>query len=203
MSHNHEAVHRKIRALRRTHHQLEPMVHAGPSDVQKLWEGLEKRWSDLESRAKLPTREPADALDGVARTVRDDITELRQGYDRLASALREPRSDSLWGPVRHSLDRLVRRHRTSDCVASSVEDLADAAKVRTTRERLARTRAKKCAELGTRVYDLAKEPDGPEGGPPQVLDDDQVKALPQDLGSLDADFRNAACKFLEPNRIEA
>jgi hypothetical protein len=203
MSHNHEALHRKIRALRRTRHQLEPMVQPGPPDVQKLWEGLERRWSDLESRAKHLTRETEDALDGVAGTVRDNITELRQGYDRLASALREPRSDSLWGQVRHSLDRLVQRHRTSDCVASSVEDLADAAKVRIMRERLARTRAKKCAELGTRVYDLAKKPDPPEGGPPQVLDDDQVKALLQDLGSLDADFRNAASKFLEPDRIEA
>ena len=71
------------------------------------------------------------------------------------------------------------------------------------REGLARTRFKKCAELGTRVYDLVKEPGRPEGGLPQVLDDDQVKALLQDLGSLDADLREAASKFLEPDRIEA
>jgi hypothetical protein len=180
------------------------MVHSGPADAQELWEELEKRWRNLENQLKHLTRGTEEVSDGVAGTVRDNVTELRKGYDRLASALREPRSQSLWGQVRNSLDRLVQGgHRTSDCVARSVEDLADAAKVRIMRERLARTRAKKCAELGTRVYDLAKKPDRPEGGPPQVLDDDQVKALLQDLGSLDADLWDAASKFLEPDRIEA
>jgi hypothetical protein len=203
VSHDHEALQRKIRALRRTRHQLEPMAHAGPQDMQELWEELEKRRSDLESRAKHLTRKPEDTLDGVEGTVRDDITELRQGYDRLASALRDPRPDSLWGRVRATLDRLVDGGQgTTERVASSVDDLADAAKVRITREHLARTRAKKRAELGTRVYDLAKKPDRPEGVPPQILDDDQVKAMLQDLGSLDADFRNASA-FLEPDRIEA
>ncbi|MHC4934316.1 MAG: hypothetical protein ACYTGV_19255 [Planctomycetota bacterium] len=180
------------------------MVHSGPADAQELWEELEKRWRNLENQLKHPTRGTEEVLDGVADMVRDNVTELRKGYDRLASALREPRSDSLWRQVRNTLDRLADGgQRTTERVASSVEDLADAAKVRIMRERLARTRAKKCAELGTRVYDLAKKPDRPEGGPPQVLDDDLVKALLQDLGSLDADFRNAESKFFEPDRIEA
>lgn len=192
MSHDHEALHRKIRELRRTRHQLKPMVHAGPADAQELWEELEKHWRNLENQSKHLTQGTDEVLDGVADMVRDNVTELRQGYDRLASVLREPRSDSLWGQVRNTLGRLVDGgQRTTERVASSVEDLADAAKGRIMRERLARTRAKKCAELGTRVYDLAKNPDRPGGGPPQVLDDDQVKALLQDLGSLDADFPNA------------
>ena len=86
---------------------------------------------------------------------------------------------------------------------SSVEDLADAAKVRIMRERLARTRAKKCAELGTRVYELAKEPSRPEGAPSQVLDDDQVTALLQDLRSLDGRHSERPSEFPEPDRVEA
>ena len=75
--------------------------------------------------------------------------------------------------------------------------------VGTKKARLERTCLKKRAELGTRVYELAKEPGRPEGAPSQVLDDDQVTALLRDLGSLDADIRNAAPEFLEPDRVEA
>jgi hypothetical protein len=128
MSHDRAALHSKVRALRRTHDQLELMVHSGPADAQELWEELEKRWRNLENQLKHLTRGTEEVSDGVAGTVRDNVTELRKGYDRLASALREPRSQSLWGQVRNSLDRLVQGgHRTSDCVARSVEDLADAA----------------------------------------------------------------------------
>jgi hypothetical protein len=112
MSHDSAALHCKVRALRRTRDQLEPMVHSGPADAQELWEDLEKRWRNLESQLKHLTRGTEDVRDGVADRVRDNVTELRKGYDRLASALREPRSDSLWGQVRNTLDRLVggRRH---------------------------------------------------------------------------------------------
>jgi hypothetical protein len=59
------------------------------------------------------------------------------------------------------------------------------------------------APLGARVYELAKGQARFGGRPPQVLDDDQVKALLQDLGSLDSDLRNAASRSLEPDRLEA
>jgi len=204
MSHDRAALHCKVRALRRTRDQLEPMVHPGPADAEELWEKLEKRWRNLENQLKHLTRGTEDMVDGVADMVRHNVSELRKGYDCLASVLREPRSDSLWGQVRNTLDRLVDgNHRTTQRVTSSVEDLADAAKVGIMRERLARTRARKCAELGARVYDLAKKPDRPDGRPPQVLDDDQVNALLRDLGSLDAEIRNAASELLEPEGVEA
>ena len=107
MSHDSAALHCKVRALRRTRDRLEAMVLSGPADAQELWEELEKRWRNLESQLKHLTRGTEDVRDGVADMVRDNVTELRKGYDRLASALREPRSDSLWGQVRNTLDRLV------------------------------------------------------------------------------------------------
>jgi hypothetical protein len=180
------------------------MVHSGPADAQELWEQLEKPWRNLENQAKHLTRGTEDMRDGVADMVRGNVTELRKGYERLASALREPRSESIWSQVRISLGRLVPGgHRTRDCVAGSVEDLTDAAMLGIEKTRLERTRTERRAELGTRVQELAKEQARFEGRPPQVLDDDQVKALLKDLGSLDADLRNAASKSLEPDRIEA
>ena len=126
MSHDRAALHCKVRALRRTRDQLEPMVPSGPADAQELWEELEKRRRNLENQAQHLTRGTEEALDGVADRVRENVTELRKGYDRLASVLREPRSQSLWGQVRNSLERLVQGgHRTSDCVARSVEDLGE------------------------------------------------------------------------------
>lgn len=98
MSHARAALHCKVRALRRTRDQLEPMVHSGPADAEELWEELEKRWRNLESQLKHLTRGNEEMVDGVADMVRHNVTELRKGYDRLASALREPRSDSLCGP---------------------------------------------------------------------------------------------------------
>jgi predicted nuclease with TOPRIM domain len=178
------------------------MVHSGPPNVQELWGELEKRWGQLENHAKHLTRGTEDARDGGADMVRDNLSELREGYDRLASALRERRSE--WAQVRNSLDRLVQGvHRTSDYVVSSVEDLADAATVRIKKARLERMRSKKRAELGKRVCELAKEPARFEEGPLRVLDDDEVKALLRDLGLLDADLRNAASRPPEPDRIEA
>jgi hypothetical protein len=79
------------------------MVHSGPADAQELWEQLEKRWSDLENQAKHLTRGTEDMRDGVADMVRDNVTRLRKGYDRLASELREPRSESIWSQIRISL----------------------------------------------------------------------------------------------------
>jgi DNA repair exonuclease SbcCD ATPase subunit len=107
MSHDHQALHREIRALRRTRAQLESLVHPIPAAAQEQWEELERRWSDVENYSKNLTRETEDALDDVRDRLREDITELREGYDRLASALREPRSDSLWVQVRNSFDPLV------------------------------------------------------------------------------------------------
>jgi hypothetical protein len=204
MRHDHQALHREIRALGRTRDQLEPMVQPGPATAQELWEELEKRWSDVQNRAKHLGRETADARGGVADGVREDISELREGYDRLSSALRKPGSDGFRGQVWKSLDRLVAGgHRTTERVAGSVEDLADAARLRIEKVRLERRHFKKCTELGTRVYALAKEPSRPEGEPPQVLDDDQVKALLRELRSLDADLRKDASGFLETDRMEA
>jgi hypothetical protein len=204
MSDDHHVLLRKISALRRTRDQLQLNLHLGRMDARELWDDLEKRWNHLEANAKRLTRRSGDSLDGVADMVRENITEICEGYDRLASALRKTKPDSLWGQFRNTLDRLVEGgHRATERVVGSFEELGDAAKVRVERARLERTFIKKCAELGTQVYELAKKPGLPDGRPAQVLDDDKVKALLQEVGSLDADLQKAAAELLEADRAEA
>lgn len=200
MRHDHEILRRRIGRLRRTRDQLYREVQLGQMDARELWDDLEKRWNHLESTAKHLTREPGDALDGVAGVVRDHIAELREGYARLASMLRETHSDGLWNDVRSTFDRLVAEgHRASERVVGSLTELGDAAKLRLERPRLERLLIKKCAELGTQVYHLAKGPGLPDGRPPQILDDVEVKSLLQEVASLDADLRKATA---EPQRAE-
>jgi hypothetical protein len=199
MSHDHEMLRLRIGRLRRTRDQLYLKVHLGQMDAREFWDDLEKRWNHLEANAKHLTRESEDALGGVAGVVRDHITELREGYDRLASMLRETPSDTLWSQVRSTFDRLVEAgHRATERVGGSFTELGDAAKVRLEKARLERMLIKKCAELGTQVYQLAKGQGLPDGRPPQVLDDVGVKALLQEVGSLDADLGKATAELLEP-----
>jgi hypothetical protein len=159
-------------------------------EARDLWDDLESRWNHLEANAKHLTEESEDAVDDVADAVLETIAELRKGYDRLASALRETNPDTLWDQFRNTFDRLVEGgHRATEHVVGSFEELGDAARLRVEKARLERTLIKKCAELGTRVYELAKEPGTPDGRPSRVLDDEKVKALLQEVGSLDADLQ--------------
>jgi hypothetical protein len=203
MSDDYDVLHRKIDELRRMRAELRLKAHLGHMDARELWDDLEKRWNQLGTNAKQLTREPEDALAGVANVVRDTISELHEGYDRLASTLRETPPDSRWGQVRNTFDRFVEGgHRVTQRVVGAFEELGDAAKARMEKARLERTLIKKCAELGTRVYELAKGP-LPDGRPPQVMDDDKVKALLQEVGALDADLQKAAAELSDPGRAEA
>jgi hypothetical protein len=173
-------------------------------ETRELWDDLEKRWHHLEASAKRLARESEGTLDGVADGVRDSIAQLREGYDRFASALRETHPDSLWDRFRKTVDRIVEGgQRATERVVGSIEELGDAAKVRMEKARLERTLIKKCAELGTRVYELAKKPGLPDEKPAQVPDDAQVKALLLEIGSLDADLQKAAGELAAPDRAEA
>jgi hypothetical protein len=204
MDHDHDVLQRKIEALRRTRDELKLKVHLGRMDARELWDELEKRWNHLEASAKQLTRESGDALEGIRNAAGENLKELRLGYNQLAAKLRETHPDSLWDQVRNTFDRLVEGgHRATERVVDSFEGLGDAAKVRVEKARLERALIKKCAELGTQVYTLAKQPGLPDGRPPQILDDVKVKALLQEVGTLDADLRKAAAECLEPDRAKA
>ena len=179
MRNDHDVLHRQFEQFRRMREELRLKVRLGRMDARELWDDLERRWNRLEPNAS------ADVL-------HETMIELREGYDRLASTLRESNPDSLWGQVRSRFDRLVAGNRTNEHVVGSFGELGDAAKVRVAKARLERKLLKKCSELGTRVYELAKQSGPSDSRPLLVLDDDKVKALLQEVGSLDADLQKAA-----------
>jgi hypothetical protein len=204
MSHDRDVLQRRIEELRRMRDELRVKLHLGRMDARQLWDDLEKRWNHLEANAKQLTRASEDTLVAVADGVREAVTELREGYDRLASTLRETDPDSLRGQFRNTFDRVVAEgHRVTERVVDSFEELGDAAKARLSKARLERTLNRKCAELGTRVYELSKQPGLPDGRPAQVLDDDRVKALVEEVGSLDAALQKAAAELSEASSSQS
>jgi hypothetical protein len=149
------------------------------------------------------TRESGATLEDTADSLRRAIEDLREGYDRLAAMLRDSDPDDLWRRLRNTLDRLVEGgHRAAERVVDSFEDLGDLARLRMEKVRLERTLMKKCAELGSRVYALAKQPE-PYERRPQTLADGEVKALLLEIGSLDADLQKTLTELTEPDRTDA
>jgi hypothetical protein len=168
---------------------LEPVVHSAPVDAQKIWRELERGWSNLDHHWNKRTEELDEPSDDARKRAAEAMTGLRKGYDRLAGILRRPRSDDRWGHDVISIDGMVERaSRGSGRVASAVGDLTDAAKDRLQRARIERAHFRKRAELGTRVYELARTSGYLESGASRPPSDDEVIAILEELGSLDADL---------------
>jgi hypothetical protein len=203
MSQTHDVVQEKTAELRRLRDELRLKVELGRMEAREVWDDLERRWNQLEARAMRRTRESGATLEETADSLRRAIEDLREGYDRLAAMLRDSDPDDLWRRLRNTLDRLVEGgHRAAERVVDSFEDLGDVARLRMEKVRLERTLMKKCAELGSRVYALAKQP-GPDERRPQTLADGEVKALLLEIGSLDADLQKTLTELTEPDRTDA
>jgi hypothetical protein len=184
-----DVLQRQIQLLRRTRSRLEPVVHSGPAEARKVWRELERRWIDLDHHWNQRTEELDEPSENARKRAAETMAGLRKGYDRLAGILRRPRSDDRWGHGLISIDRLAERaSRSSGRVASAVGDLADAAKDRLRRVRIDRAHLRKRAELGTRVYELARMSGCLESGALRPPNDDEVTAILEELGSLDADL---------------
>lgn len=184
-----DVLQRQIQLLRRTRSRLEPVVHSGPAEARKVWRELERQWIDLDHHRNQRTDDSDEPSDDARKRAAETMTGLRKGYDRLAGILRRPRSDDRWGRDLISIDGLVERaSRSSGRVASAVGHLADAAKDRLRRVRIDRAHLRKRAELGTRVYELARISGCLESGGLRPPNDDEVIAILEELGSLDADL---------------
>lgn len=200
---DHHGLRRGLEELRRLRDELRVQAHLSRMDAREVWDDLEERWKRLEAQATHLTRESKGSLDHVGEAVHKSLSELREGYGRLASALREVHPDSLWDQLRASFDRLVEGgQRATEHLVGSFEELGDAAKVRVERVRLERTLIKKYAELGAHVYEVAQLPRLPDGTPPQILDHARVKTLLQELGSLNADLEEAVAELAGRDRAE-
>ena len=76
-----------LNALRRARDELCVQIHLGAAEAKEAWEHMEKKWSEVEAKAKLVAREAQEPLRDVGEAGRMLLDEIRQGYERIRKAL--------------------------------------------------------------------------------------------------------------------
>lgn len=73
--------------LRRLRDELRVQVHLGVADAKDLWESLEHRFGELESRARRLARGAEEPLEDIGEAAQLLLEEIRDGYRRLRKLL--------------------------------------------------------------------------------------------------------------------
>lgn len=185
------SLHHEIEEIRRVCDELRLQVHLGGVEARHLWAELEERFDAAEARLRRAMGNSEETFDDVGDAIAETLGEIREDYARLWRQLAEGlSSERTWGRLRNAFDRLVDGgYEATDRFVHSFEELGDAGRLRVQKARLERNVLNKCAKLGGRVYELARKPAFPDGMPTQVLDDDEVKDLVAEIGSLDGALR--------------
>ena len=76
-----------LNALRRMRDELRVQAHLGASEAKEAWERLEKKWAELEAKARLVAREAEEPIRDVGDAARKLIDEIRGGYEKLRRTL--------------------------------------------------------------------------------------------------------------------
>src|SRR5262249_25264393 len=74
-------------ALRQMRGELPVRLHLGAEDAKGVWDELERKWFELEDRAKQVARATDHSADRAKDAARLLVSELRDGYDRIKRAL--------------------------------------------------------------------------------------------------------------------
>ena len=77
----------ELRQLQRVRDELRVQVHLGKAEAQELWDKLEHRFADAESKAKVLARRAEAPVQDVADAARLLIDEIRSGYRTLRGLL--------------------------------------------------------------------------------------------------------------------
>jgi CBS domain-containing protein len=80
-------VQREIDDLRRLRDELRVQIHLGKAEALDVWNDLEKRWSELEGKAKLLADRAGEPLEDIAAAADLVATEVREGYRRIRDLL--------------------------------------------------------------------------------------------------------------------
>lgn len=73
----------ELEALRRARDELRVQAHLAKAEARDLWEELEGKFQDAESKAELVLREAEEPAADLAEALGELLEELRQGYRRL------------------------------------------------------------------------------------------------------------------------
>lgn len=82
-----DRVQEDMEALRRVRDELRVQVHLGATEAQDLWERMEKKWHEVEAKAKFVAREAEEPLHDVGESAKQLLHEIREGYRKLRQAL--------------------------------------------------------------------------------------------------------------------
>lgn len=77
----------EMETLRRTRDELRVQVHLGAAEAKELWERVEKKWQEAESRARQVARAAEEPLQDVREAASQLLEEIREGYKKIRSAL--------------------------------------------------------------------------------------------------------------------
>lgn len=80
-------VREEMEGLRQTRDELSVQASLGAAELRDRWQTLEKRWYELEGRAKVLGEEARKDAKDVESAARLLVDELREGYKHLKSHL--------------------------------------------------------------------------------------------------------------------
>lgn len=76
-------IRRELEALQSTRDDLRVRLHLASSDVKDVWDGLERKWLELEDNAKQLASASEPTTQKLSDAAKLLITEIRNGYLRL------------------------------------------------------------------------------------------------------------------------
>lgn len=78
---------KELEELRRLRDELRVQIHLGAAEAKDLWERLEQRYGELETKAKRLTQRAGESLEDARKAADRLAEEIRDGYRRLRDLL--------------------------------------------------------------------------------------------------------------------
>jgi len=78
---------REVEHLKQVRDELRVQANLGKAELRDRWEGLEKRWSELEGKLSLMGDQARDDAGDVRKAADLLAKEIREGYENLKSRL--------------------------------------------------------------------------------------------------------------------
>lgn len=80
-------IEQEMEELRRTRDELRVQIHLGKAEAKDLWEELEQRFGEAESKTRALARRMEEPLDDIAEAAGLLVDEIRDGYRRIRAML--------------------------------------------------------------------------------------------------------------------
>lgn len=82
-----EAIREEIESLKTLRDELRVKIHLGGAEAQDLWEGAEKKWSQLEGRMKRVVEVTHDSAEELSEAAGLLAEAIRKGYKQIRDVL--------------------------------------------------------------------------------------------------------------------